>query len=128
MILTTIDYILTSALVWILIFLLHELMHIKSQGLFMTGTIWVHKLGMTVCADTIHNSRLHSLGGGILSSIVCFIACFLSQDIQFKYAFFTMGWIQFAYGLYEGYIGVKYRYLIYIGVGILCTMFWFFMY
>jgi len=125
MIIEITDYIITSALVWILIFLLHELCHIKSQGLLMTGTIWVHKLGMTVKADHIHNQRLHSMGGGVLSSIVCFIAYFLSQDIQFQYAFFTMGWIQLIYGLYEGWRGVKYRYLIYLLIGIICTIYWF---
>ena len=91
----------------------------------MTGTIWVHKKGMTVSPDHVHNSILCSMGGGILSSIICFIAFFLMQDVQMKYALFTMGWIQFAYGLYEGWIGVKGRYWIYGTVGILCTLFWF---
>ena len=126
MILETVDYILTAIGVWILIFLLHELMHIKSQGPKTEGTIRVHyPHSMTVGADKVWNSRLFWMGGGILSSIICFILFFLSQDIQFQYAFFTMGWIQLAYGLYEGWLGVKYRYWIYGGVGILCTLYWF---
>lgn len=126
MILEAIDYILTSLFIWVLIFLLHELMHIKSQGIKTQGRIRVHyPHRMTVTADNVKDWRLFSMGGGILSSIVCFIAFFLSQDIQFQYAFFTMGWIQFAYGLYEGWIGVKGRYWIYGIVGILATIYWF---
>ena len=91
----------------------------------MTGNINVNKYGMTVGATHVYNSRLFRMGGGILSSIVCFLLFFLSQDIQFQYAFFTMGWIQFAYGIYEGWFGVSKRYWIYGIVGVLCTLFWF---
>jgi hypothetical protein len=126
MILTAIDYILTAIVVWILIFLLHELMHIKSQGTKTEGKIWVcYPHSMCVAADVVHNSRLFRMGGGILSSIVCFIWFFISQDVQLQYALFTMGWIQFAYGIYEGWFGVKYRYWIYGIVGVLCTIYWF---
>jgi len=124
MIFELLDYIGTFLLVFVTIFLWHELMHIKSQGILMTGTIWVHKLGMTVSADTIHNERLHKLGGGILSSIVSFLAYFLSSDPQFQFSFFTLGWVNLCYGLYEGYSGVKYRYYIYAITILLCSIYW----
>jgi len=125
MILTTIDYILTAIAVWAFAFLFHELMHPKSQGIFNTGEIHVHPVGLTVSSDNIWNQRLCRMGGGILTSILCFILFFCSQDIQFQYAFFTMGWIQFAYGLYEGWIGCSGRYWVYGIVGLVCTLFWF---
>ena len=124
MIFTILDYIGTGIAIWVLIFLLHELMHIRSQGLTMTGKIWVKEWGMVVSADHVYNRRLFGMGGGILSSIVCFLLYFLSQDVQWQWGFFTMGWIQFAYGLYEGWVGVKHRYVIYGVVGIICTIYW----
>ena len=80
---------------------------------------------MRAVANRIYDYTLFDMGGGILSSSICFILFFLSQDIQFQYAFFTMGWIQLFYGLYEGFIGTKYRFYIYAIVGIICTIFWF---
>lgn len=126
MILTFIDYAVTSAAIWILIFLFHELMHIKSQGIRMTGKILInYPHGMMAIPKKIKEEKLFYMSGGILSSLACFILFFMSQDIQFQYAFFVMGWIQLLYGICEGWFVVKFRYILYLIVGILASIYWF---
>jgi hypothetical protein len=112
-----INNILVFIFVFVSSFLIHELMHIKSQGLLMGGTIRVTKYGMYVTADKVNNKELFFYGGGILTSIIMFILVFLSNN-WWRWSFLTMGILQLFYGMYEGYTKgkVKYRGFIYIFV------------
>jgi len=118
-----ITYPLIFVFVWFTMFLIHELMHIKSQGITMGGKIWVEGWSFTCTADTVKDDLLFKLGGGILTSIICFILVFLSC-CWWQWCFLTLGWVQFLYGLYEGFIGVKYRYLIYILIVTVMVIIW----
>ena len=109
--------------VWVSSFLIHELMHIKGQGLKVIGKIYVNIFGMTVTANHTISDKWFSLSGGILTSIIMFLCVFLSEGF-WQWSFLTLGWIQLTYGIYEGYCGIKYRYYIYIGVIIFMMIIW----
>jgi hypothetical protein len=106
---------LAYAVLFVPIFLMHELFHIKSQGLLTTGKIFIHTLWLDCSPDKINNMELLWYGGGVLTSIYLFLAAILINGNPFTWAFLTLGWTQLIYGILEGYyhgIG-KWRYLIY---------------
>ena len=70
-----------------------------------------------------YNDTLKYLSGGIYTSILSFIMVFLTTGF-WQWCFLTIGFVQFFYGLYEGFYGVKYRYLIYIAVIIVMMLIW----
>jgi hypothetical protein len=98
-------------------FLIHELMHIKSQGVLSTGRIRVNEYGMTCTTDNVVNNVILKYSGGVYTSIVMFICAVLSSGF-WQDSFILMGWMQLLYGIYEGYSEGKvgWRYLIYVGV------------
>ncbi len=110
--------------IFITIFLWHELMHIKSQGLKATGTIFVHKFGFTCITDNTWNNELRRLAGGLFSSLVSFIMFFATTDIEFRFSFFVVGWINLCYGIAEWKGQVTKSYTIYFISGFLSILYW----
>ena len=112
-------------------FLLHELFHVKSQGLKSTGTIYVDKLGMTASSNHIHDYELFKMSGGILTSIIFFLMVFVTDNFM-QWGFLTFGFLHFCYGLFEWkYLGIlppqKYkarRYSIYVWVILIMIVIW----
>ena len=105
-------------IIYVLSMGLHEIMHIKSQRL-TTGTIWVHRAGMTCLADDVISWKWFLYAGGILTSPVMFIMAALDPDSVHTLGFLTAGWLHLCYGCYEGYAenNIRWvRYLIYAGV------------
>jgi len=121
-----ISEILLFLYVWISSFLIHEIMHIKGQGIFMTGTIDVWKYGMTVSPDVVEYPVWMYYSGGILSSLIMFILAYLTTG-WLCWCFLTLGWVQLIYGIYEGYNmgNVKYRYIIYVTVILIMVVLWY---
>jgi hypothetical protein len=120
--------IIQNILIFIFIFYtsfkLHETLHIKGQGFFNTGKIFVGKWwGETVGADKVKNVEWFKLSGGVLTSLVMFILCFCSIGF-WQWSFLTLGFVQLAYGIYEGFYGVKYRYAIYISMTVVMLIIW----
>lgn len=115
-------------IVWYMTFIFHELMHIKSQGIWMKGTIWIDKLGFTCMPDKYIDDGVCTLSGGVLTSIVSFLLVFLSvKELQFS--FFTLGWVQLTYGIYEYLCKIKNydlkkRFYLYGIVTVICLLFW----
>ena len=109
---------------FVVTWLLHELFHIKGQGIMKTGDIYVNELGFTASPyEAIRDMLWFKLSGGILASIVCFLVLFLSHPSSFSFGLITMGWMQLCYGVYEGLTPQNrelHRYCIYVGV----TLFW----
>lgn len=116
---------LQLALVFALSMLLHEYFHVKSQGLTMTGTIHVCKYGLTAIPDHIYDTDLYYYSGGLYTAIV-FLLASMTLSGWWQLAFWSSGLTQLVYGYYEGKcrLAHKWRYLIYIGVPILCLMLW----
>jgi hypothetical protein len=112
-------------LVFALGMLFHEFMHIKSQGLTMSGEIHVYKYGLAAIPDKFYDTDLFYYGGGLLTAIV-FLLSSMTLSGWWQLAFWVTGLVQLCYGIYEGHCRVanKYRYLIYIGVPILCLILW----
>ena len=109
---------------FVVCWLLHELFHIKGQGLINTGKIFVERFGFTCVSDRTIDSVWLSLSGGILTSLVSFIMLLLSIGTSYVFGFLTVGWTQLIYGLYEGFCKVNVRsvrYVIYVCV----FVFWF---
>jgi hypothetical protein len=98
-------------------------MHIKSQGVKARGKIFVNEYGMTCCPYLYKDETLCSFAGGIYTSIIMFIMAFCSVGF-WQWSFLTMGYVHLFYGLYEGFVGVKYRYLIYITVIVIMLIIW----
>jgi len=120
-----VKYIIVSILLWFTVFLWHEMGHIKSQGLMMTGTIWIHKYGFTCHPDTVTDVELLSYAGGLLSSILSSICVFLVNDSVWQFGFLGMAWVNLAYGIYEGGPwSIKWRYVIYGIVLLIYIIFW----
>ncbi|MFX1588575.1 MAG: hypothetical protein ACFFC1_10495 [Promethearchaeota archaeon] len=116
---------LQIGLVFILSMLFHEFMHIKSQGFTMGGKIYVYKYGLAAIPNEIKDTDLYYYGGGVLTAIV-FLLASMTLSGWWQFAFWSSGIIQLCYGIYEGKnpLANKLRYLIYIGVFILCLLFW----
>lgn len=107
--------------------LLHELMHIKSQGLRTTGVIFVKKVGFEADSDKTINDQWMRFAGGILASIVTFAVLILSGFTPFTFALITCGWMQLIYGIYEGFTPNNeqlVRYGIYAGVFLFWLIIW----
>ena len=125
-----IDYIiliLVSLFCWIESFLLHEYMHIKSQGILMTGTIDVKQFGFTCSPEFIKNRKWLYYAGGILSGIVYLImgVCLWYYGIwSFYVPFITFGIINLSYGIWEGWKGPTGRYKVYIATIGVMVVFW----
>ena len=122
MILNTLANIGIFMMVYVCSFLLHELMHIASQG-HLKGRIRVNGLGMTVGADTCPYPKWFRYGGGILTAFIMFICVFLSDGF-WQWSFLTLGWVQLCYGIYEGAVGSKYRYYIYGTIIVIMLLIW----
>ena len=89
---------------WINSFLLHEWMHIKSQGFTMTGHITVGRFGMTCSPDITYNAGLKRLAGGLYSGVCYIITSIFAfyYDAWALYVPFSMfGMINIGYGLWE---------------------------
>lgn len=104
-------------------------MHIKSNGIPSTGEIYVEKFGFQCISFYVWDNDLYSLSGGVFSAIVCFILMFITTDIELVFSFFTVGWIQLVYGIFEwscDYTGfdINYRYGIYLTVFLVCVLYW----
>ena len=123
MLFETLKFILTFIFIYVSAFLIHELMHIKGQGILNTGNIYVWKYGMTVSSDSEISEKWFYYSGGILTSLILFIVAILSSG-YFRESFIVNGWMQLLYGIYEGYTygNVKFRYFIYLGVILLYVM------
>jgi hypothetical protein len=99
-------------------------MHIKGQGFFSTGKIYVGQWwGETVGADKIISAEWFKLCGGLLTSLVMFTMVFMTEN-WIQWCFLTLGYIQLVYGIYEDFYGVKYRYAIYISITIVMLLIW----
>ena len=112
--------------VWITSFLIHEVMHIKSQGLKSTGIIGVHQYGFTASVNHMENSEVFYYAGGVYTSIIMSLCALLSIG-WWSWCFITLAWVQLCYGIYEGYNygDVDYRYIIYIVIPLIMLIFWF---
>lgn len=112
-------------LTFVLGMLFHEFMHVKSQGPTMTGRIYVYRFGLAAIPDKIYDTDLYYYGGGTLTSIA-FLLASMTLTGWWQFGFWANGLIQLCYGCYEGKhrLANKWRYLIYIGVTILCLLFW----
>lgn len=115
---------------FILSMLFHELMHVKSQGLRATGTVYIDIIGMRVTVNNIKNYDLLYFGGGILTGLVFLtfgVSLCLTNEPGVGYILLLTGICQVLYGLLEGFKlriwgnGRKYliaRYTIYVLVPI----------
>ena len=101
---------------WLASFMIHEWMHIKSQGLFMTGIINVGKCGMTCAADTILDKGWYYFSGGLLSGILHLLIG-LPLWYYGVWALYipiiTFAVINLAYSFYEWKIGTENRFRVY---------------
>jgi len=113
---------------WVNCFLLHELMHIKSQGLLMKGTIRVSKFGMTCVSDEVKNEKIYAYSGGIYSGIIYLIMSaflFIYGIWEMYVPFSTVGVINVSYGVLEGMGYVSKRFILYVVVFIIMIILWF---
>jgi len=112
---------------WLTSFLVHEFMHIKSQGILMGGTIYVNEFGMTVDADEIYNLDLFYLSGGLYSGIIFMllgIILFYYNAVALYIPSFTFGFINLTYGFWEFIHGAEGRWKIYLTSTIISIIFW----
>lgn len=128
-IISTLIFIFMCLYFWFTTFLWHELCHIKSQGLKITGKIYVHKYGFTVSSDKIINVDWFFFSGGFLSGLVHLIVGGLiwSYGIElwpFYVPIVTCGMVNLTYGFYEMIIGPAGRYRIYLVTIIVMLAFW----
>jgi len=87
---------------WVLGFLLHELMHVLSQG--RTGVIYIEGLSMRATAEHYWNIRFFYLAGGLLSGLVFIVAgvlVFFLPTLYVVWCFFTVGVVNIIYGFFE---------------------------
>jgi len=119
-------YILIACFVYISSFLLHELCHIKSQGIQSKGWIYVNGWGMTCSvASGYKYGYLFFYAGGVYCSIIMsLLAC--ASSGWWQWCWLTMAWLQLFYGLYEGLTNgnVTYRYWVYITVISIMVIIW----
>jgi len=112
--------------VFITSFLWHEYMHIKSQGLFATGTIGVGKIGLWAGCSSMKNRKLFFYGAGLLSSIVLFLMVFCTSGFE-QYCWYSLGILQLVYGIVEGTYETtnqKYRIILYISILLVMLVIW----
>lgn len=112
--------------VWFTIFLWHEIMHIIATGK-LKGTIYIN--GLTISCIPCFPDRfgLVRIMGGVGASLLSFTLVFLTKGF-WAFSFFTLGWVNLCYGIYEYFIGVNdkgERYLLYYCVVLFCLLFWF---
>lgn len=118
------EMIIVFLFVWITSFLLHELCHIKSQGIKNTGTINIYRYSMTANCPIINEVWFY-FSGGILTCLVMFLLSILSTG-WWCWCFLTLGWVHLCYGLYEGTNmgNITYRYLVYLLVLLVMFILW----
>jgi hypothetical protein len=79
----------------------------------------------------VYNKNLISFAGGVYTSPVMFLLMLMSTG-AWQFAWFTLGWVQLAYGIFEGFyshkLSCKYfkycRYSLYIITVIVCILAW----
>jgi hypothetical protein len=92
--------------IWILVFLLHEVMHCFDawcQGSDEACIIInLRKLSMYASFnwELEYDEDDLYLSGGLYTSLVCFLLVFVSGGWM-GYYFFMLGWLQFCYGFFE---------------------------
>ena len=97
---------LLFAFAWITSFLLHELMHIKGQGITMSGYIKIIRFSMMALPENNTNTKWFYYSGGLLSALIFYLFTLLiyPHTIPEVYLpFLFMAIIQTAAGLMEGY-------------------------
>ena len=127
MIIEIIIFIIMILYAWIASFTLHELFHIKSQGLSAEGKINVYKNGMTCIADKVKNEHLYELSGGLYSGILHIIiglCAFYYSAWPIYVPMITLGMINLTYGFWERYKGPELRYKIYLWTLSAMIVFW----
>ncbi len=113
---------------WAVTFLIHELMHIKSQGIHAEGTINVHyPHSMTATVKNITRPRLFWFAGGIYSGIIHLLISGMlfyydAWGMYIPISIFAM--MNLCYGFWEGFKGPLGRYKIYAISGIGTLIFW----
>jgi hypothetical protein len=111
------------AILFVPMFLMHELAHIKSCGLRAGGLIHVDNFMLYVDTE-FDKYNLSWYGGGVFSSIYMFLATILLPVNPFTFGFITLGWTNLIYGILEGYYhGInKWRYLVYATILLTCVV------
>lgn len=119
---------LSSAIfAWVNCFLLHELMHIKSQGLAMEGMIEVGKIGFTAGPRKMVNENLFFLAGGLYSGLIYLyisLLLFLCGALWFTITFSTVGMINVVYGIHERKYHGEGRFKVYLLTGLGMLLLW----
>lgn len=107
---------------WVSSFLIHELMHVKGQGLSSEGTIYVGFFGFRASCRKIKYPKWFFYSGGILSGMVMLVVSYLLYlscvDVWLWWTFLSVSMVQLCYGIYEGVVSgdVVYRHLLYVSV------------
>jgi hypothetical protein len=79
---------------------LHEIMHIKSQGLFASGCISINGWRFTCGVNDIKNMGIHLIAGGLYTGVIYILASFLFSEFT-KYSLIAIGTQQTIYGIFE---------------------------
>ena len=124
-------FIIMCLYAWVASFWIHELMHVKSQGLKVTGKAYIHKYGFTVSSDKIINVDWFFFSGGFLSGLIHLIVGGLIWSYgtslwPFYVPVVTCGMVNLVYGFYEMIHGPTGRYRIYLLTVAIMLMFWLF--
>ena len=113
---------------WITSFLMHELMHIKSQGLRMTGTIRIYEKYLTCNADTVRTIEyIYFASGGLYSGIIFIwvgVLAVLYNAWGFYVPLISFGILNMVYGFWEGFKKINTRYYMYVITIIILIIFW----
>lgn len=113
---------------WILSFLLHELFHIKSQGILSNGEIVVDGARLSSRLSNIVDEKILYYSGGVCSGLVFIILGFIFLHYNAVGAYipaYSVGLINLIYGLYEGKkYPIEDRYKLYLLVGSALLAFW----
>jgi len=133
-------YILIFLFVWFTSFLWHELMHCFEAWRQGSTAQYIrpkfNQLHMYMYYDgQVYNKNLISFAGGVYTSPVMFLLMLMSTGV-WQFAWFTLGWVQLAYGIFEGFYSHKMpsdvyrvaRYWLYFWVVLGCIVFWVVMY
>ena len=129
-------FILIFFFVWFTSFLWHELMHCfeawrqGSQKQFIVPVF--DRFHMYMSYDgLVYDKNLISFAGGVYTSFVMFLLMLLSSGF-WQFAWFTLGWVQLVYGVFEGFYNHRMpvkdfnmcKYWLYIWTVIGCIVFW----
>jgi len=118
---------------WFTSFLWHELGHIKCEHLSDTGDIQVFDLSMQAYRNNATNDAWFYYAGGILSGLLHIIIGLLCTDLVFKFGFLTVGFVNLAYGFFEGHFLPKWgdtrrykigRYAVYLSIVVIALIIW----